>query len=65
MNISNNIKPPCKNCPSRDIGCHNGCNEYAIYQSKLNAFKKRRNALCQVNRDVIMSMHSLTRSKNF
>lgn len=65
MNISNNIKPPCKDCISRSVGCQGNCSEYSIYQDRLNAFRERRNMAYKVNKDVIMSMNHLRRSKIF
>lgn len=39
------IKAPCKKdgveCPKRVDGCRNTCKEYAEYQQKLTAFKKK------------------------
>lgn len=29
------MKPPCKNCPKRQIGCHSDCPEYLEYRGKL------------------------------
>lgn len=65
MNISNNIKPPCKDCISRSGGCHSNCSEYSIYQDRLNAFREQRNMSHKANRDVIMSKNHLRRSKIF
>lgn len=65
MNISNNIKPPCKDCISRSVGCHSNCSEYSIYQDRLNAFREQRNMSNKVNRDVIMSKKPFKTFKNF
>ena len=65
MNISNNIKPPCKDCIYRSVGCHSNCFEYSIYQDRLNAVREQRNMTHKVNKDVIMSKNHLRRSKIF
>ena len=35
------IKPPCKNCQKRTIGCHSACPEYLAYRKDLEEKKAK------------------------
>lgn len=39
-NAYNNIKPPCKDCTERYIGCHNECAKYKDYRVNLDTARK-------------------------
>lgn len=34
------IKPPCKDCDRREIGCHSHCKEYKEYRRLIDARKE-------------------------
>lgn len=41
MDITRN--PPCKpNCPSRGMGCHSGCEQYASWKAQLEEISAAR-----------------------
>ena len=33
------MKPPCKDCPDRQVGCHSTCEKYLLYKSELDKIK--------------------------
>ena len=33
------MKPPCKGCEDRAVGCHSGCERYKQYKAELAAAK--------------------------
>lgn len=35
------IKPPCKDCADRDIGCHARCVKYLAYRAELDDIKEK------------------------
>ena len=36
------IRPPCKDCADRDVGCHAKCERYLAYRTELDAINERR-----------------------
>ena len=34
------INPPCKNCETRTIGCHAGCEKYKVFQQQQEEKRK-------------------------
>lgn len=35
------IKPPCKDCADRDVGCHARCEKYLAYRAELDGIKEK------------------------
>ena len=34
------VKPPCKECEGRFVGCHSKCKKYAEYRKKIERINK-------------------------
>ena len=38
------MKPPCKDCAKREVGCHAKCEEYAKYRAEIDATREAKKA---------------------
>ena len=36
------MKPPCKDCPDRVLGCHKTCEKYLAYREELDAVREQK-----------------------
>ena len=36
------MKPPCKDCPRRTVGCHSSCEDYQAYRQQQEAMYAQR-----------------------
>lgn len=54
------MKNHCKNCPNRRIGCHNKCDEYIEFQTKLEKAKEEKR---QDDIGLCYTMESIERRK--
>lgn len=34
-------KPPCRNCPEREVGCHSKCDKWAAYKKADAVWKQK------------------------
>lgn len=57
------IKPPCKNCQDRTIGCHATCENYISYKKKLEERNKRISEYNDVQGFDIHMMNTFTKRR--
>ena len=65
------IKPPCKDCEFRTIGCHSNCEQYKTFRAKMDKFRaaadehfRREDMLFFVERPQSRHWGSAKRKKN-
>lgn len=55
------LKPPCKDCPDRYVGCHSTCEKYIAYDKSRKELYAQRDKRYQLESDIYMV--ALTKKK--